>query len=480
MRALIFSTLKPGTGLAGIQQTNAVSSWIKLGLEVALFGSESGTAALAQKLGAHHFANVRTNEYGTPLLSDMFAQARDRFDQCDLFIYCNGDIILTPAFVQSAEKAAQEHDRFQMIGRRWNLDLSEPVDYSSDAWLGDIEFAIQQRAILGGIGALDYFVFSRAAFPDMPDMAVGRAGWDNWMVGQALERGIPLLNASFAAPVIHQNHEYGHLQGGRWRVFSGPEALANRRLRMGTKAGNCADAAIWPAKEERPLVSIIFAKGHPPAGLEQLGQKEDIEAIPVSVGATSRTGVATVQCWNEGLKHAQGKTVLFLQGKEKLDVKALCHAAEQLASAEGHCEWLLCNSEFQGRRTDIQILDTALTGREGIGGIHPWLGKGLLDQIQPGSTLFSTEWLRRCGPFETSMTSGSSLLERLMFCSSKGGVGRTSPVALCRFEGPEWRSDRHTRADLLRRYLSYGHTPEYLRVLQDQPPPQPLSDADAD
>tara|TARA_R110000787_G_scaffold57667_1_gene131541 strand:+ start:5308 stop:6750 length:1443 start_codon:yes stop_codon:yes gene_type:complete len=479
MRALIFSTLKPGTGLAGIQQTNAVGSWIKLGLEVALFGSESGTATLAQKVGAHHFASVRTNEYGTPLLSDMFEQARDRFDQCDVFIYCNGDIILTPAFVQSAAKAAQEHKQFQMIGRRWNLDLAEFVDYTSDAWLGEIESAVRESAILGGIGALDYFVFSHAAFPDMPDMAVGRAGWDNWMVGQALERGIPLLNASFAAPVIHQNHEYGHLQGGRWRVFSGPEALSNRRLRKGTKAGNCADATLWPAVGERPLISVVFPEGCQPAALEALGQQENIEVVPVPGITKDIASAATVASWNQGLSRAQGKTVLFVQGNEELDLIALLRAADQLAKAEGHCEWLLCNSEAQGRRTDIQILDTALTGREGIGGIHPWLSKEILNQIQAASTLFSTHWLRRCGPFDTTLDSGSALLERLMFCSSKGGVGRTSPVVSCRFTGPGWRSNQQGRADLLHRYLSYGHTPEYLRVLRDQPPPQPLTSADA-
>jgi hypothetical protein len=49
----------------------------------------------------------------------------------------------------------------------------------------------------------------------IPDFAIGRAGWDNWMIYHALHSGWLVINATPSLMVVHQDHDYSHLPGGK-------------------------------------------------------------------------------------------------------------------------------------------------------------------------------------------------------------------------------------------------------------------------
>jgi hypothetical protein len=74
----------------------------------------------------------------------------------------------------------------------------------------------------------DYFIFPRSLFKDMPDFAIGRAGWDNWMIFEARRRAWQVVDLTHAVTVIHQDHDYSHLPGGQphYRL---PESAENVR-----------------------------------------------------------------------------------------------------------------------------------------------------------------------------------------------------------------------------------------------------------
>jgi hypothetical protein len=70
----IFAFPKPFRGHIATIQRNAISSWVRLRpqCEIFLFGDEEGTAEVAKEFGACHVSEMARNEYGTPLLSDVF------------------------------------------------------------------------------------------------------------------------------------------------------------------------------------------------------------------------------------------------------------------------------------------------------------------------------------------------------------------------------------------------------------------------
>jgi len=211
----LFSAPKPFTDPhINIIQRNAIQSWIRLpDTEVFLVGEEDGLAEAAADYGVRHLPDVRRNEWGTPLVSSIFDLAR-RASNSPLMCYVNGDILLLPAFVESIRKAADRTPKFLMVGQRWDLDLPQPLDFSA-GWDARLWADAQTRGGLHAPAGSDYFIFPRSLFAGMPDFAIGRAGWDNWMIYHARASRWPLIDATHDLTVIHQSHDYSHLPGGK-------------------------------------------------------------------------------------------------------------------------------------------------------------------------------------------------------------------------------------------------------------------------
>ena len=74
----IFSCPKPFRGHVDITQKNAIRSWLFLDPrpDVILLGNDEGVGETARELGVRHIPDVECNEFGTPLLSSIFEEAR--------------------------------------------------------------------------------------------------------------------------------------------------------------------------------------------------------------------------------------------------------------------------------------------------------------------------------------------------------------------------------------------------------------------
>lgn len=232
----IFTAPKPFTNphIAVIQR-NAIRSWLSLGpqVEVILLGKEDGLAEFAAECGAKYLPDVQRNAGGTPLVSSMFDLARQN-SRSPLLACVNADILLMPDFVENALRAAQQADQFLMVGQRWDLNVTELIEYSA-GW----PERLRQQAVAEGklhrASGSDYFIFPRNCFTEMPAFAIGRAGWDNWMIYAGRCKGWPVIDATPSVMIIHQNHDYSHLPGGQPH-YRHPETFENVRLAGGNRA----------------------------------------------------------------------------------------------------------------------------------------------------------------------------------------------------------------------------------------------------
>jgi hypothetical protein len=218
-----FTIPKPFAGHIGVIQRNAVASWTRLG-DVILFGDEEGVAETAAATGARHVPDIARNEYGTPLLSDAFAQA-ERLSQAQVFCFVNADIVL---FDDLPRVAASVEPPFLVVGESWNAHVTEPIDFA-DGWEPRLRELPQRRR---GADAIDYFVFSRGLYDDMPPFAIGRTAFDNWLIWKARERGATVVDATAAVRTVHQDHDYAHA-GSLPQIRVGPEAARNQELAGG-------------------------------------------------------------------------------------------------------------------------------------------------------------------------------------------------------------------------------------------------------
>lgn len=232
----IFSAPKPFTNphIATIQR-NAIRSWTRLGpeVEVLLLGDETGLPEAAAELGVRCLTQVERNEMGTPLVSSMFDLARKN-SSAPLLCCVNADILLLPEIISMSRRALKQAKKFLMVGQRWDLDVTEDWDFK-DGWDERLRQAAFQQGKLHKATGSDYFIFPRECFADMPKFAIGRAGWDNWMIYAGRSAGWPVIDASDAIMIVHQNHDYSHLPGGQPH-YKLPETFENVRLGGGKRA----------------------------------------------------------------------------------------------------------------------------------------------------------------------------------------------------------------------------------------------------
>ncbi len=131
----LFSIPKAFQGHTGIIQRNAIKSWtlMRPRPEIILFGDDEGTAEVAKSFGLRHVAQVARNEYGTPLLNDLFEQAQQAAAH-DVLCYVNADVILMSDFFQAVDQVVRWKTCFLLVGQRWDIDIREPLDFPLRGW----------------------------------------------------------------------------------------------------------------------------------------------------------------------------------------------------------------------------------------------------------------------------------------------------------------------------------------------------------
>ncbi|NLN70108.1 MAG: hypothetical protein GX142_04905 [Chloroflexi bacterium] len=231
----LFTAPKPFTDShIRMVQCNMLRNWQVLGedVNVVVIGDEPGIAEHCQELGITHLPNVRCNDVGTPLISSIFELAREVSDT-PLLTYANADILFLPELLDAARNLAEVKEHFLAVGQRYDMDIDAPIEFDRD-WDQALLSRIRKEGVLHRRTGSDYFVFPRESFQDIPDFAVGRAGWDNWMIFRARWQGWPVIDLSEAVTVVHQNHDYSHLPGGVVHYYQ-PETSVNVRLAGGRR-----------------------------------------------------------------------------------------------------------------------------------------------------------------------------------------------------------------------------------------------------
>lgn len=230
---LLYTIPKPFRGHIRTIQYNALRSWTMLGrdVKIIIFGNEEGSAEAAKELGIEHIAEISKNEFGTPLVNDVFAKARERADG-RLLCYVNADIILTDDFLAAQRRAKSKKRSFLMIGQRWDIEQNDALDFTP-GWQSRLRERVTRDGVLHAETGIDYFVYTSDLFSSIHGFAVGRIAWDNWMIFDARSKGTAVIDATRSVMAIHQNHDYANVPRGEYNAMKEPEAARNLALAGG-------------------------------------------------------------------------------------------------------------------------------------------------------------------------------------------------------------------------------------------------------
>jgi hypothetical protein len=240
-----FTTPKPFRGHIDVIQRNALRSWSRIHpeVEVIVFGDDEGAAEAARELGIRHEPSVKRNENGTKYLGPIYDRAQE-IARSEILCYVNCDIILMSDFREAVERLCERRRDFMMIGRRWDLGVTERIEFDRADWERELRAVALREGKQRPADWIDYFVFSRGLYyGKIPPFVIGRPGWDNWLVWYARAARTCVVDASQVVMAVHQNHDYSYHPDGEAGVWSGEEARRNRALLRGwTHIGTMEDA----------------------------------------------------------------------------------------------------------------------------------------------------------------------------------------------------------------------------------------------
>jgi hypothetical protein len=178
-----------------------------------LIGDEPGIPEVAKELGVKNVPQVDRDEKGIPTVRSVM-EIGHAHGVSPLLCYANADMILMSDLLRAARQVSEQARDFLLVGQRWDLNQTEPLDFSGD-WESRLRQDVIKRGKFYSPWGIDYFVFPRRLYTDVPNFTIGRPAWDNWMVYHARTAFGMAIDATRDVLAIHQNHDYSHLPGNK-------------------------------------------------------------------------------------------------------------------------------------------------------------------------------------------------------------------------------------------------------------------------
>lgn len=209
----LFTTPKPFTGLTATHQANALRSWrgCPQVRRIFVFGAVSGETDSIAESRSEVILDVECTENGLPSIRSMFEIAAER-SEADLLMFTNADMIYLPVFFNGVEACATAAgQRYLLVGSRMDFDSEEAFSFASADEVASFERRAAMTARIHPPAGSDYFIFPRRQYLEnrLPDLWIGRGGWDLYMVYHAKKHGIPTVDLTPSVMGFHQNHDYG-------------------------------------------------------------------------------------------------------------------------------------------------------------------------------------------------------------------------------------------------------------------------------
>ena len=247
------SSPKAFSGPADIIQRNAILSWKKTHprAEVIIYGDSVGTANVCHELEVQHVPDIQCSPSGVPYFNGIVEHAR-LHARYDIQVYLNSDILMSPMVISLPGQIG--FSSFLIVGQR--LDLSEGicVDMAEAGWQNELAQLAQTNGVeLHGPSGTDYFIFTRGLWKGLSPLVIGRAGYDGALLAYCLRKNVPIIDATYSLPALHQFHGYGHVVGAVKEVFLGEDATNNKTLHGIKHSAPLISDSTWRLNEGRLL-----------------------------------------------------------------------------------------------------------------------------------------------------------------------------------------------------------------------------------
>ena len=208
-----FTTTKDFLGENKISQINALKSWkeARNDVEILVFGDSEGVHELSKELCFIHIPKVKVSKQNTPYISNMFEQV-SLLARHKICCFINADILISKRFVKTIIDLQNIIGKnYLLVGQRKDVHLNEIINFDAD-WEAEIDQLTAECGSTHPPSGSDFFAFPKDQYRpgDIPDLLVGRGGWDLWMIYNGRVRDFKVVDISREIMIVHQNHDYSH------------------------------------------------------------------------------------------------------------------------------------------------------------------------------------------------------------------------------------------------------------------------------
>lgn len=150
---------------------------------------------------------------GIPVLKDMYITTMSKF-QSKFYAYANGDILFTDNLLLTLfgvmENIDLQNNNVLITGQRTNVLNISKQESTNFTTLREM---LTTRGELFTPWAMDYFISTRN-FPwkDMPDVVIGRRGFDNFLVMESQKREFMVIDATNTILAVHHTTGAGNFE----------------------------------------------------------------------------------------------------------------------------------------------------------------------------------------------------------------------------------------------------------------------------
>ena len=227
----LFTTFKNSTDRV-FMEVNTIRNWAEFlpFIQPILMTSypHHPLAIQSRKHGWKVFHVSQANKYGTPHFKKLFSDVMDHTKHDSMFYgFCNGDILFNEGLLQTLQVVKEHAPNLttpMLIGRRTNLNMSRIADPENFYHWSNVT---QAKGELFLIQAIDYFIIANAQdfiWEKLKDVVIGRPGYDNYLVGMAIDHNVSVTDATKTIKAVHQTGLY------RFEGIRNIDAEYNRHL----------------------------------------------------------------------------------------------------------------------------------------------------------------------------------------------------------------------------------------------------------
>lgn len=219
MKLIFVTSCKPITNdnIKTIQENSLNSwKWLNCEKEIFVFNKDESIKKLVSNLGLNLVTDYESSESSDlPTWRTMRNFASNIATDNDYIVWINSDIIVDDSLPNTIFSIKKDNnlDNFVLTGKRKNWKNYFKITDSNQ-----ISNLVLESE--GDKWEIDYFVFKKQHFSDLPKFYIARMRFDNYLLSKSISEIEHTIDCSQTVNLIHHFHGYGDQLSKPWHEYS--------------------------------------------------------------------------------------------------------------------------------------------------------------------------------------------------------------------------------------------------------------------